>query len=347
MKFGRSIARSIRFFPAAFFVSSLLGNTVFGQTDDEAFARLMEEGVQHYRAGSTNPKEYEAAIESFKKAKKIQSIPDVTYNIARSYHKLGKCPEALETYREFAMTSAQNAATVKDYIQELNTQCGNLKAKLNLTCIPSQTMVQIGHAEAVPCNGVHELPTGVHQLKFTAEGYSLETREVGFSTPADVKSLKVELKPSASTPHVANSQTNASKATTTLQDTKAAIQEQASLHCPSSNGSGLGDKSALFWAGVGTGAGGVILSVVGGALLGNAYRKVIINDTAGFYEKKDGYLAGGGVLLGIGAAAALAGIGMIIADVVVGNDDTSQAFRVIPSVSVGSEFSSASLTIEF
>ena len=51
--------------------------------------------------------------------------------------------------------------------------------------------------------------------------------------------------------------------------------------------------------------------------------------------------------MGIGAAAALAGIGMIIADVVVGNDDTSQAFRVIPSVSVGSEFSSASLTVEF
>ena len=151
--------------------------SAFAQDNDE-FTRLMMQGVRQFKEGQNNPAQYEAAIESFKAARQINPIPDATYNIARAYHKLGKCDEALASYREYAATSAENAASVKDFIASLSKECGNTKGTLILRCSPENTRVSIDGQPSGSCLPEQIVAVGTHDLVFTADGYKTETRSV-------------------------------------------------------------------------------------------------------------------------------------------------------------------------
>ncbi|MBO5753607.1 MAG: tetratricopeptide repeat protein, partial [Proteobacteria bacterium] len=154
-----------------------------------SFESLMTKGLEYYKKGSQDPQNYAQAIEYFSAAKKQNPLPDVVYNIARSYHLMGDCENALESYREFAMTSAANANKVKDYISSLSSQCGVKMGSLILKCEPANAVVSIDNAANVACNGTHSLTAGDHSLLITAEGYEPETRKISVSSnniPANV-----------------------------------------------------------------------------------------------------------------------------------------------------------------
>lgn len=60
--------------------------------------QLAAQGAKAYRAG-----DYPKAIEFFEKAYAIEAVPNLLYNIAKSYEKQEKYEEAVEYYQKFAV----------------------------------------------------------------------------------------------------------------------------------------------------------------------------------------------------------------------------------------------------
>jgi tetratricopeptide (TPR) repeat protein len=59
---------------------------------------LAASGAKSYRAG-----DYEAAIEAFKKGYAIEPVPNLLYNIAKSYEKQAKYADAVDYYQKFVV----------------------------------------------------------------------------------------------------------------------------------------------------------------------------------------------------------------------------------------------------
>lgn len=319
------------------------GTAVCGPQDgnaenDEQFSALMMAGVDHYRAGSSNPSEFRVAIEYFERAQKIKDLPDIQYNIARAYHQLGECDTALAKYRQYALTSVENARVVQKYIEELSKTCGTAEGSLALQCTPSDAQVSIDGAPTVLCTGSHILTVGEHEVVVRAPGYEESLRKVAIDRRGQEKKMAITM----------------DKAVLVQEDIKNSVSDASVVSTLAQNGKERGawekleDQSALFWSGIGLGSGGVLFSLVGGILMGTSHHKVTHNSDDGFYERSSGKLACGGVMLGLGTAAALAGVGLVIADAVLKKDDSqAQLYRVIPAVATGDDGASAMLTVFF
>jgi tetratricopeptide (TPR) repeat protein len=81
--------------------------------------KLSALGIMYYRDG-----DYVQAIARFKEAYERQKKPDLLYNIAQSYRKLGDCPQALEHYQRYlgAEPTAYNRTRIEERIYEME-QC--------------------------------------------------------------------------------------------------------------------------------------------------------------------------------------------------------------------------------
>lgn len=313
-----------------------------------SFESLMTKGLEYYKKGSQNSQNYAQAIEYFSAAKKQNPLPDVVYNIARSYHLMGDCENALESYREFAMTSAANANKVKDYISSLSSQCGVKMGSLNLKCEPANAVVSIDNAANVACNGTHSLKAGDHSLLITAEGYEPETRKISVSSnniPANVsvtmRAFVVNDPEANSTGEVATTEDGMSESSSRV------ITENADER------GGTYKPGGMFWGGVGTAGAGILMMIGGGIAIGNSHRYVEYVSNGGnysFYERNSRLLKGGSAILGIGAAASLIGVSLIIVDVLLNNnsdDEDNQAVRFTPAISFDAESASAGFTMTF
>jgi tetratricopeptide (TPR) repeat protein len=313
-----------------------------------SFESLMTKGLEYYKKGSQDPQNYAQAIEYFSAAKKQNPLPDVVYNIARSYHLMGDCENALESYREFAMTSAANANKVKDYISSLSSQCGVKMGSLNLKCEPANAVVSIDNAANVACNGTHSLKAGDHSLLITAEGYEPETRKISVSSnniPANVsvtmRAFVVNDPEANSTGEIATTEDGMSESSSRVITENA--DERGGTYKPGS----------VFWGGVGTAGAGILMMIGGGIAIGNSHRLVTHQTESAlytYYERNSGLFKGGSAVLGIGAAASLIGVSLIIVDVLLNNqsdDEEPQAVRFTPAISFDAESASAGFTMTF
>src|SRR5690554_5150565 len=100
----------------------------------EERARRVEElassGANAYRAG-----DFEGAIQDFKEGYQLEPVPNLLYNIAKSYEKLEKYADAVDYYQKFVVapevdSSARQAAL--DRIESLR-EIAQLKSKQNDT----------------------------------------------------------------------------------------------------------------------------------------------------------------------------------------------------------------------
>ena len=298
---------------------ALCGSNASAQ--DSEFSDLMLQGVNQYKQGLKDPKHYESAIEYFQKAYAIQKNPDVLYNIGRSYHMLNKCPEALEKYREYALVSAENAKAVKNYIADLTEQCGVIMGNVTLTCTPENATLIIDGKEQPKCGGTHELEIGVHKFSFLADGYDAQTREIGLSKSSRSVTLSVVMNKAAQT-----------TAASSAADADGGQTVQNTVYVRDT------EKTGMFWGAVGATAGGVVALLAGGSLVGTAYRQnTMFNDKKydGLYERNSGKLAGGGVLMGLGTAAAVTGIVLFLVDAFSDRSEpTASDIQIVPSVGV-------------
>lgn len=300
---------------------------------EEDFNSLMTEGVSFFKAGN-----YVKAIESFQKAQKLDNIPDISYNIARSYQLLGDCDLALKYYREYALTSTENAASVQEHIKTLSEQCGTKTGSLVLKCTPANAMVTIDFDSPVPCNSTYEIKTGEHQLRFTATNYNQETRVIDI-TENQSRNVVIELKPNP----------NAPKQNASSQNAQAPADEQYD-NMPRPFGPPPHEPiSKLFWAGIGTSGGGLVFSIAGIAMLATSHREISHNGTSGYYERSTPKLAGGAVMAGIGITAMTAGVILLVVDKFLYRPapPPPEEFSFSPSISITPDAASASLTMTF
>ena len=283
------------------------------------FTRLMTQGIEQYKAGKNDPNQYEAAIATFKKAYALNPNPDITYNIARAYHQLGNCESALSSYREYALTSQTNADSVSQYISELSAQCDKKTGVLNLICSPTHAVISIENSDIQnePCNGKHSLPFGTHHIHVAATDYIDQDREITIDSTQS-KTMMIELEP-----HIVVEQTTQNASTS--------------------------EFTPLFWSGVGATGGGILFTIIGGALLGTAHDSIEYNNIHGLYERNDSKQDAGAALLSIGIVATLAGVGLFVADTIVRTkpSETTSASRFVPSISVSANSASAGLNVSF
>lgn len=313
----------------------------FGQSSDGAFSALMNEGIRQFKQGEKDPSQYAAAIQTFRRAYEIEPNVDILYNIGRCYHLMNDCSKALDMYRQYAATSVDNALDVKDYIAELNSQCGVQKAKLTLTCVPSDATLMIDGTVEGTCSGVHEIAFGAHKLSFLAEGYEAQTREV--EVDAKRSSLKLMVVMNASS---GNGVALAPEEGRKSEEEGEGLKDGEELPY-------LG-QTPLFWGAVGSGVGGVVFSIVGAALLATSYGEGSYNGKSveGLYRRHSGRFIGGSVLVGIGISAVAAGVGLFIADAFMSRSSCESSSEdgqvaITPSLGLASEGASAWVTMTF
>lgn len=315
---GMMMLKKYRFVSCLFALWLAMPASAFADANSD-FTRLMTQGIEQYKAGKNDPSQYETAIATFKKAYALNPNPDITYNIARAYHQLGNCESALSAYREYALTSPTNADSVSEYISELSSQCDKKMGALNFICSPTHAVISIDNSDIknAPCSGKHALPFGTYRIHIAATDYTPQDREVTIDSTHD-KTMMIELEP-----HVADEQTPQTVS--------------------------LSEFTPFFWGGVGAAGGGVLLTIIGGALLGTAHSSIEYNNIRGLYERNDGKQDAGAALLSIGVVATLAGVGLFVADTILRtkSSETTSANRFIPSLSVAADGASAGLNLSF
>jgi tetratricopeptide (TPR) repeat protein len=96
--------------------------------DTEVARREFQRGTELYEAH-----DYEAAITAFRQAERARPLPALRYNIARSYDRLGRWPEAIEAYTSYLERVSPGAAAdvdaeVRRRIAELRTRLAEQQA---------------------------------------------------------------------------------------------------------------------------------------------------------------------------------------------------------------------------
>ncbi len=88
----------------------VLPQNAWAQSPDEKkqVEELSQKGVKAYKDGK-----FEKAIEYFEQAHAIQAVPNLLYNIARCYEKIGDDDKALEYYDKFIVDAVDRKAKQK------------------------------------------------------------------------------------------------------------------------------------------------------------------------------------------------------------------------------------------
>ena len=164
---------------AASLVSGFVPAVAMAQDANDEFSSYMLEGVRYFKEGQSNPAMYQKAIESFEKARKIDDIPDINYNIGRCHHMLGNCQQAAEYYRKYASVSDANAEVVKKYMDALSQECG--AGTLTVICSSTPAKVKIDALPGLDCGDETKeiaLSPGTHTVVVSADGIVPQTQIV-------------------------------------------------------------------------------------------------------------------------------------------------------------------------
>ncbi len=155
----------------------------------ENFETLVEAGAAAY-----NNKDFKTAIEKFKAAIEVKEHKDLYYNIARSYHALDQCEQAISNYMRYKeLTRGENNVTrrIDKYLAELS-DCYSL-GKVQLTCSPASTRVYVNYNNnEYTCMNEIKLRAGNRTLTFEAPGYETQTRTINV-TKGETTKLAISL----------------------------------------------------------------------------------------------------------------------------------------------------------
>ncbi|MCL2325693.1 MAG: hypothetical protein FWC40_04250 [Proteobacteria bacterium] len=293
-----------------------------GEAQQDAFSAHMLEGMRFFNEGKSNSQNYLKAIEAFMNAKRINPIPDITYNIARSHHLYGNCTEALAQYREYQSVAGTggDAKDVRGFISALQLECEQFLVPLYLYCSPMDATVSIDGASPVHCNAEHMVRLGQRQLKVESpRGGKPATRTVNITGD---RILDLEI---------------------TVDEPKEASSDVIVMA-----GSSLGDMK-LFWTGVGLAGGGAIATITGAVLLDKAYKcKDSSWDGCDWYGRDDDTMTKAGwAVTGVGVGLSVAGIVLMIVDAVKHSDGMAQTKTIMPNVVFYEGGAAAGVTMTF
>src|SRR5262245_33346544 len=102
-----------------FVLMGLMG-TAWGASDDVERAHVhTQAGIEYY-----NEARYEEAAREFDEAYRLKSLPELQYNLAECFERLGRPADAAAAYRRYL--DGKRGATDRDIVE---TRIANLKAR--------------------------------------------------------------------------------------------------------------------------------------------------------------------------------------------------------------------------
>lgn len=170
-------------------VAFLLGALSARATSAETLARggsaatRSSEAVERYREGRAafDAGEFERAIRSFLDADRLAPSAALSFNIARSYEKLGDTARALEHYRRYLLrepggTGAERAAERVHRLEAALQRRG--VQQVSVTSTPPGATVEIDRRTLGVTPWTGELAPGDHTLVLSRDGYATTTRVI-------------------------------------------------------------------------------------------------------------------------------------------------------------------------
>ena len=306
-------------------------------TSDEAQAAR-----EHYKRGTTlyDLGKYDEAIIEFQQAYEIKDDPVLLYNIAQSYRLANKYQDALRFYRTYLRKSPK--APNRDEVETKIADMENLIAQqAKVASSPS--------VDAIP-------PRGDRPANIGATPQRIETH------PAEARTTVV-----SNTPQPAETQVETRSATPTETPTETPPENRADTRAPT-EGNGETPPAVAKTDTAATGAdqpkpgrtlliAGVIVAIVGVAALaaGIGLSAVAAKDSTtqssnvtfdpALDSQGRSFGLVGPVLLGVGAAVAVAGVAVAIVGAL--KKPATEAPRVSFAPSLGRGLAGASLTLRF
>lgn len=131
----------------------------------------VELGAAHFRTGATYfaQGEYERALVEFKAAERFTPRPELDFNIARTYERMGDAAHAVQYYRKYLelRPDASDRAETEEALTRLSRRVCSLK----VTSGPDVAVRLDGEPVQLPADGVLAVTAGPHVLSATRAGF--------------------------------------------------------------------------------------------------------------------------------------------------------------------------------
>lgn len=292
-------------------VLSSLFFPVPASADDVADAKAkFRAGAAAYRQGR-----YEDAIDLFLQANRLDPQPALIFNVAQVYEKVGDVPSALRSYRDYLrlVPETQDRAAVEKSIRDLEQRLRD-KGVQQVTVLskPAGARVFLDGVEVGSTPTTFETTPGEHALVLKSSGHPDASRAFTLagdrSMDVDVtmsRTVETAPAPSPAAPGPA------APASTSAPAPRVGAASPPAAETPRAPSFGIASVRPWTWAAFGVSAIG-LGSAIGFevARAGSESAARVDPTQVGFKEKYDAMIAnqtGARVMVGIGAAAAVAG----------------------------------------
>ncbi len=322
-----------------FACSALFAFSASAKPTSTPFQDVMKAGIDYYKAGESDPENYNLAVQKFISAAQLSDNPLPYYNLARTYEQLHNCEQALSYYRTYESRSTKvrkyGVIDVTNNINKLNEACGMKQGEVVAACSQPDVMMRIDNDQPVPCGTVVAYPAMTHTVTFEHHDYLNASRSITIK-PGMRTSLDVVLeKKGSSFIKVASEQTIAAAE---IEDARK--RANAALPDAYFEGDSLANHPFL-WGGLGASVAGIALTITG---------CVLVNSSV----KSSSNWKGGIAAYSIGGTLAVGGAVMMIYDAVDHKSREEERYKriedqlaVIPTIGIGPDGGSAGLILYF
>ena len=278
-----------------------------GAEGDNSAKTLFENGARAYQEGRD-----EDAVDLFLKAYALDPQPELLYNTAQAYERLGDIRNALRCYRDYLRQgpSAQDRSFVETRVSNLERRLREQGVQhVSVFTTPAGATVVLDGTEVGKTPWTGEAPSGRHVVILRLAGYVEEKKDLLLTDRAidlDV-TLSVPPQGSAATPVAPVVPGSAATPMAPPNQTPTALPEPE----PETTSHGLKAIRPWTWAALGVG-----VAALGGSLTFEFLRKGAESDAENAptqisyhdqYETMKGRQTAARVLLGVGAAGVVAG----------------------------------------
>lgn len=276
-------------------VISVLSAPMPGEAESSRFKAAFERGEAHFQKG-----DFGAAIASFREADRARVTPEVAYDLAKCFEKLGDEPYTTYYYRLY-MRRAPNAPDTLDVAEKVGTTIARLESEgqgfLELDAPRASTITLLGQRYPEP-------PIA----RFLAPG----DYEVSAEFPNGPKKMSVQIRTGKTTS--VSFEPLAPPMVPLENALSAELVAKGADAAPGVGPSPLRIGSyVVFGVGLAAVAAGIALGVSSGADAASAKnRNQSFSQAQGFADSANGKAVGANLLYGLGGAAAAGGVLMFI-----------------------------------
>ncbi|MGE0546036.1 MAG: hypothetical protein AB7O24_23750 [Kofleriaceae bacterium] len=162
-----------------------------GPSDKETAGRLLDEGIARFEAG-----DHASALARFEAAYQLVPTPKIFLNIAGALEKLGREPQAAETYERYLAETAslsdipaENRQFAERSLEALRTRLG----RVAMVVRPSTAVLTVDGQSVTlrPNAGLYFTP-GSHAVVASAAGYLAKTIQIEIAAGTE-QAMQIEL----------------------------------------------------------------------------------------------------------------------------------------------------------